>query len=402
MSVLLSTAYLDEAERCDEVILLHEGRVLDQGPPAHDQRAHARAHLRRHRSPGVRQRDLQAALTGQPGRRRRAGPGRPRAPGDGRQTVDPAHLARLPGLQDARIEAVPPRFEDGFIALLHAPQRGSEFTRAHARVASRATAQQARTMRRSSRCRACRRRFGDFYAVDGVSFEVRRGEIFGLLGANGAGKSTTFRMLCGLLPASAGTLRVAGVDLRHAASTARARIGYMSQKFSLYGNLSVRAEPGVLRQRLRTGGRGARERRSALGADGVRARRFAEQLSADLLARLQAAPGAGLRADARARHPVPRRADLGRRSAGAARVLAAASTRWRAPGVTVLVTTHFMEEAEYCDRLAIMAAGRILAIGEPAAIKAGARSRRAPRADHGGRVHPPGRSADQTWREEAA
>ncbi len=84
-----------------------------------------------------------------------------------------------------------------------------------------------------------RRRFGNFYAVDGVSFDVREGEIFGLLGANGAGKSTTFRMLCGLLPASAGTLLVAGLDLRHAAAAARARIGYMSQKFSLYGNLSV-------------------------------------------------------------------------------------------------------------------------------------------------------------------
>ena len=83
------------------------------------------------------------------------------------------------------------------------------------------------------------RRFGDFYAVDRISFDVRRGEIFGLLGPNGAGKSTTFRMLCGLLPASAGRLRVAGVDLRRAARRRAARIGYMSQKFSLYGNLSV-------------------------------------------------------------------------------------------------------------------------------------------------------------------
>src|SRR5438093_9780755 len=84
------------------------------------------------------------------------------------------------------------------------------------------------------------RRFGTFTAVDHVSFEVRRGEIFGLLGPNGAGKTTTFRMLCGLLPATSGTLRVAGVDLRYARASARQRIGYVAQKFSLYGQLSVR------------------------------------------------------------------------------------------------------------------------------------------------------------------
>jgi ABC-2 type transport system ATP-binding protein len=84
------------------------------------------------------------------------------------------------------------------------------------------------------------RRFGDFYAVRGVSFSVARGEIFGLLGANGAGKSTTFRMLCGLLPPSAGEVRIAGHDLRRAAARARGRLGYMAQRFSLYVNLTVR------------------------------------------------------------------------------------------------------------------------------------------------------------------
>ena len=88
-----------------------------------------------------------------------------------------------------------------------------------------------------SRGAQCRKR--SFTAVDHVSFEVRRGEIFGLLGPNGAGKTTTFRMLCGLLPASGGTLRVAGVDLRYARASARQNIGYVAQKFSLYGQLSV-------------------------------------------------------------------------------------------------------------------------------------------------------------------
>src|SRR5438094_8171059 len=83
------------------------------------------------------------------------------------------------------------------------------------------------------------RQFGSFTAVDHISFDVQRGEIFGLLGPNGAGKTTTFRMLCGLLPATSGTLRVAGVDLHRARASARQRIGYVARKFSLYGQLSV-------------------------------------------------------------------------------------------------------------------------------------------------------------------
>src|SRR5690606_25790837 len=83
------------------------------------------------------------------------------------------------------------------------------------------------------------RRFGDFTAVDSTTFNVRRGEIFGLLGPNGAGKTTTFRMLCGLLPATSGQAEVAGMDMRKARAVARQRIGYVSQKFALYGNLSV-------------------------------------------------------------------------------------------------------------------------------------------------------------------
>ena len=84
------------------------------------------------------------------------------------------------------------------------------------------------------------RKFGDFTAVNRTSFEVRRGEVFGLLGPNGAGKTTTFRMLCGLLPATSGTLHVAGADLRHARAEARQNIGYVAQKFSLYGDISMR------------------------------------------------------------------------------------------------------------------------------------------------------------------
>ena len=139
---------------------------------------------------------------------------------------------------------------------------------------------------------ACARRFGDFYAVNDVSFEVRRGEIFGLLGANGAGKSTTFRMLCGLLPASAGTLARRGVDLRHAAAAARARIGYMSQKFSLYGNLSVRQNLEFFARHLRAVGCAARRASRSGRWRSSSWTRSSTRPALSLPLGLQAAPGA--------------------------------------------------------------------------------------------------------------
>jgi ABC-2 type transport system ATP-binding protein len=197
-----------------------------------------------------------------------------------------------------------------------------------------------------------------------------------LLGANGAGKSTTFRMLCGLLPPSGGNLSVAGLDLRRAAASARARIGYMSQKFSLYGNLSVKQNLDFFS--------------SAYGLTGKRRIGMIEwamwefdlgtvvgSTSADLplgfKQRLAMAcalmhepdiifldePTSGV--DPLARREFWRRIDS-----------------LAEKGVTVLVTTHFMEEAEYCDRMAIMAAGEILAIGSPSEIKSLARNSELP------------------------
>ena len=213
---------------------------------------------------------------------------------------------------------------------------------------------------------------GEVRAVDGEDFECRPGEIFGLLGANGAGKSTTFRMLCGLLPASAGSLRVAGLDLRHAAAAARARIGYMSQKFSLYGNLSVAQNLAFFASAYGLGRKEQKERLAwtleefELGA-------YAEQLSGNLplgyMQRLAMACALMHRPEILFLDEPTSGVDPLARREFWQRINALARS-----GVTVLVTTHFMEEAEYCDRLAIMAAGRILAMDEPAAIKALARS----------------------------
>jgi ABC-2 type transport system ATP-binding protein len=368
MSVLLSTAYLDEAERCAEVVLIHEGKILEQGPPSALSARMAGRTWAAWR-PGLRQRDLQADLDGAPGvvdalvqgehvRVVAAEPG------------IPTSVSAMPGIV---LQEVAPRFEDGFVDLLRR-RRGGMAHAAAPDAQPRAPGPTAGDV--VIRVRGLRRRFGDFWAVDGLDFAIRRGEIFGLLGANGAGKTTTFRMLCGLLPASSGRLEVAGVDLRHAASAARARIGYMSQKFSLYGNLSVAQNLDFFASAYGLA-RDPRAERIDWALGEFELREFAAQLAADLplgyKQRLAMAcalmhrpeiifldePTSGV-------DPLARR-EFWRRINGLAR-----------QGVTVLVTTHFMEEAEYCDRLAIMAAGRLLAIDEPAAIKAMARSAATP------------------------
>ena len=216
------------------------------------------------------------------------------------------------------------------------------------------------------------RQFGAFTAVDHISFDVQRGEIFGLLGPNGAGKTTTFRMLCGLLPASSGTLRVAGMDLRRARASARQRIGYVAQKFSLYGQLTVAENLEFFASAYSLRGDKKKSRidwairQFDLGE-------FIDLASGDL-------PGGFKQrlAMAAALLHEPELLFLDEPTSGADPL--ARREFWRRitalaqQGVTVVVTTHFMEEAEYCDRVAIMDAGRVLAQGTPAEIRARARS----------------------------
>ena len=220
------------------------------------------------------------------------------------------------------------------------------------------------------------RQFGAFTAVDHISFDVQRGEIFGLLGPNGAGKTTTFRMLCGLLPASSGTLRVAGMDLRRARASARQRIGYVAQKFSLYGQLTVAENLEFFASAYSLRGDKKKSRidwairQFDLGE-------FIDLASGDL-------PGGFKQrlAMAAALLHEPELLFLDEPTSGADPL--ARREFWRRitalaqQGVTVVVTTHFMEEAEYCDRVAIMDAGRVLAQGTPAEIRARADQRREP------------------------
>jgi ABC-2 type transport system ATP-binding protein len=218
--------------------------------------------------------------------------------------------------------------------------------------------------------------FGDFYAVKNVTFHVERGEVFGLLGANGAGKSTTFRMLCGLLPASGGSLRVAGVDLRNAAGVARSRIGYMSQKFSLYGNLSVRENLRFFSSAYGLNGPRQEERmRWALEQFDLAPMAEARSLDLPLGHKQRLAMACALMHDPEILfldEPTSGVDPLARREFWS-RINALAEQ-----AVTILVTTHFMEEAEYCDRLAIMADGEILTLGTPEEVRRSQRSAERP------------------------
>jgi ABC-2 type transport system ATP-binding protein len=358
-SVLLSTAYLDEAERCDDVVLLHEGKLLAQGTPA-ELRDTMLGRSYELSATDIDKRALQSRITQTTG------------------VIDALILGDRvrvvmqdespPRVDGTVIAAVAPRFEDCFVALLKQKTGGAPIAKKTG-MTSNKLEDGGRTVIEVSNLR---RRFGNFYAVNDISFAVRQGEVFGLLGANGAGKSTTFRMLCGLLPPSSGTLRVAGADLRHAAAAARERIGYMSQKFSLYGNLSVGENLRFFGSVYGLSGKKGSDR-IEWALDEFELTGIAEFTSGDL------SLGYKQRlALACALMHQPEILFLDEPTSGvdplARREFWTRINTLAAQGVTVMVTTHFMEEAEYCDRIAIMAAGEILTLGTPGSVKHQARS----------------------------
>lgn len=371
-AVLVSTAYMDEAERCHQVILLDQGQILMQGTPAqfHEKVAGCSYVVT---SPNLSKRQLQRGLA------------------TGADVIDSViqgdavRVVTRPGARldwqaafavDARVEAesIEPRLEDVFVLLLR-ERRNNEHKASRVPgsgnypLATPASAVSNAEANAVIEVDSVDRWFGTFQAVKKLSFSVRQGEIFGLLGANGAGKTTTFRMLCGLLPASNGRLRVVGVDLRQAAARARARLGYVSQKFSLYGQLSVRENLEFFSSAY-----GLRNRRRRQRIDWA-VRQF------DLAAFVDAASGdlpLGYKqrlALACALMHEPDILFLDEPTSGidplARREFWHRINELAAHGVTILVTTHFMEEAEYCDRLLIMYEGDILAAGTPTAIKSG-------------------------------
>ena len=370
LSVLVSTAYMDEAERCDEVFVLHHGQLLASGTPA-TLRAQARGlGFTVAPPPATPARAVQARLL------------------DARDVIVDAvpqggevSFIRQPHATDATLTALlgdglqpqprAERLEDAFMMLLraHAGDAPAGDAAPSATLASTPDAAVARPPAADAApaivVRDLVRTFGDFTAVAKTSFDVARGEIFGLLGPNGAGKTTTFRMLCGLLPASSGHLEVAGVNLRTARAQARAHIGYVAQKFALYGNLTVRENLEFFGGVYGLCGRALRARVEAMMAQfELSPRAPAGHLAGGYRQRL--AMAAGLLHQ-------PQILFLDEPTSGidplARRAFWRTITALAGSGVTIIVTTHFMEEAEYCDRIAIQDAGHLLALGTPREVR---------------------------------
>ena len=381
MTVVWSTAYLDEAARCPTVIMLDRGGVLYAGPPEElPARTVGRVFL----------------LRTPPGLHRTALAQWSMRPGVEDALIQGARLRLVlaadapPALREEVLaqggEPAPPRLEDAYMSALGGiSQQPSPYARPSAATAegpaaptggaraagtpqdhSVGTAGAAAAPRIAAR--RLTKRFGSFEAARDITFDVRAGEIFGLLGPNGAGKSTTFRMLCGLSRPTSGDCAVDGVDLLTAGSAARSRLGYMAQKFSLYPDIPVAENIKIFAELYGLD----RERRKALLPVLARALELEDYLHSrtgalplgqkQRLALLCATlhqppvlfldePTSGV--DARTRRDFWKHI-----------------TAMTAAGASVLVTTHFMEEAEYCDRIALIYRGAMISMGTPDALKA--------------------------------
>ena len=379
LSVILSTAYMDEAERCHEVYVMLDGQVLKQGTPD-ELTAQAQAQTWQVKpSPDMKARVLQAHLLDNQHYIADAVP-----KGDVVRFITRTESPSLPADLLPKGVVAEPRaaeLEDAFMLLLHEAKHIQKTVLAQENLAldpsitliENSDPPQVKTEQNVKQqlekpvivVKDLVRTFGDFTAVASTSFDVSRGEIFGLLGPNGAGKTTTFRMLCGLLPASSGMLEVAGMNLRTARAQARAKIGYVSQKFALYGNLSVL-------DNLKFFG----------GAYGLSGKQLKQQIDKALL-QFELKPHAksgdlpnGFKqrlSMAAALLHQPEIVFLDEPTSGidplARRSFWYTIGELANQGMTIIVTTHFMEEAEYCDRIAIQDAGKLLAIGTPQQIR---------------------------------
>jgi ABC-2 type transport system ATP-binding protein len=357
VGVVWSTAYLDEAENCAEVIVLNEGHVLFHGDPRamtaqmagrvfqlHGAGAQRRAVLTRASMlpniiDGVMQGEAIRLVV--------------------KKDARPPELAEMVQAPEATLAPVVARFEDAFVDSLGGQPKRTLSTGTRPQPEHEGT--------KPVEARNLTRRFGNFTAADHISFEIARGEIFGLLGPNGAGKSTTFKMMCGLLRPTEGAALVDGLDLYKAPSAARARLGYMAQKFSLYGDLSVA-------QNLEFFG-------GAYGLSGARRREAVARVAEafDLFPRMKESAGAlplgfkqrlalacaiiheppvlFLDEPTSGVDPLTRREFWGFINSMVRR------------GVTIMVTTHFMDEAEYCDRVGLIYRGKCIAVDTPEALQ---------------------------------
>jgi len=359
ISVVWSTAYLDEAEKCHSVILLNEGKLLYQGSPEALSKKVEGKTFKLVNIQGSRRLVLEKALS-------------QRDVIDGviqgsdvrivlREKIENAiDLENFKDEPSIKVEPTPPRFEDAFVDILGGGPRGSSLlaekmipiSNKHDIVID------AKNLTKT---------FGSFVAADEITFQVPRGEIFGLLGPNGAGKSTTFKMLCGLLTPSSGKALVMNFDLQEAPSMARQRIGYMAQKFSLYGDLSVQQNLEFFAGVYNLYGRKRKEviqqmidifnLESYLNvAAGTLPLGFKQRLALSC-AVIHSPEVLFLDEPTSGVDPITRR-EFWTHINGLVE-----------KGITVMITTHFMDEAEYCDRIALVYRGKVIHIASPDNLK---------------------------------
>ncbi|RPH29149.1 ABC transporter ATP-binding protein [Buttiauxella warmboldiae] len=359
MLIVWSTSYLDEAEQCRDVLLMNEGELLYHGAPKElTQQMAGRSLLVSHSEENNRkllQRALKLPQVSDgviQGRSVRLILAKD-------SSID--ELTRALNVPAENIAPTEPRFEDAFIDLLGgAAAQESPL----GKVLHTVEGTPGETVIRAE---ALTKKFGDFAATDHVDFTVQRGEIFGLLGPNGAGKSTTFKMMCGLLVPTSGKALVLDMDLKTSSGKARQHLGYMAQKFSLYGNLTV-----------------AQNLRFFSGVYGLRGKAQEEKINR-MSEAFNLQPIINSATDA-----LP---------LGFKQRLALACSLMHEPdilfldeptsgvdpitrrefwlhinsmvekGVTVMVTTHFMDEAEYCDRIGLVYRGKLIASGTPDDLK---------------------------------
>lgn len=363
-AIVIATSYMDEADRCDRLIFLHEGRALTLGSPGELKKEVAGSVFEIDTTDPVRVEQRLAA-----DERVR---GFARLPGKVRFQLDRAAVSasQAPPAAVPNARAVAPELEDIFAAV--APVDRGRADRAVTTVTATPSAgpepAPAVPPTTTVHARGVICRFGDFTAVNAVSLDLKAGEVFGFLGPNGAGKTTLIRILCGLQSFQAGEVEVAGLRVPQDAKSLRRRIGYMSQRFSLYPDLTVMenleffagvyelaaaARTAALAWAVDTAGLHGLDRRKVSEISGAVRQRLA--LACSVMHRPRVLfldePTSGV--DPLSRHRFWRLVhDLA------------------AQGITAFVTTHYLEEAAYCHRLGLMFQGRLIGIGPLAELRA--------------------------------